>query len=67
MTDASLDGASVLLLGATGGLGRALAEELTARGAALTLVGASMVAGRLHQCDRGAERNGHGAHAPVHG
>lgn len=39
MTTTSLDGASVLLLGATGGLGRALAEELTARGAALTLVG----------------------------
>ena len=39
MTDTSLEGASVLLLGATGGLGRALAEELTARGAALTFVG----------------------------
>jgi cyclic-di-GMP-binding biofilm dispersal mediator protein len=33
-----LDGASVLLVGATGGLGRALGAELTGRGATLTLV-----------------------------
>ena len=39
MTSTTLNGASVLLLGATGGLGRALGEELAARGAALTLVG----------------------------
>ncbi len=39
MTSTTLKGASVLLLGATGGLGRALGEELAARGAALTLVG----------------------------
>jgi cyclic-di-GMP-binding biofilm dispersal mediator protein len=39
MTGTSLNGASVLLLGATGGLGRALGEELAARNAALTLVG----------------------------
>jgi len=39
MTTTTLNGASVLLLGATGGLGRALGEELAARGAALTLVG----------------------------
>ena len=39
MTSTTLNGASVLLLGATGGLGQALGEELTARGAALTLVG----------------------------
>ena len=39
MTGTSLNGASVLLLGATGGLGRALGEELAARSAALTLVG----------------------------
>ena len=36
-----LDGASVLLLGATGGIGRSLAHELHARGAALTLVARS--------------------------
>lgn len=34
-----LSGSSVLLAGATGGLGRALAEELDARGARLTLAG----------------------------
>jgi len=39
MTTTTLNGASVLLLGATGGLGRALGEELAARNAALTLVG----------------------------
>jgi len=39
MTTTTLNGASVLLLGATGGLGQALGEELAARGAALTLVG----------------------------
>ena len=39
MTGTTLNGASVLLLGATGGLGRALGEELAARNAALTLVG----------------------------
>ena len=39
MTTTTLNGASVLLLGATGGLGRALGEELAARGAALTLAG----------------------------
>ena len=39
MTGTSLNGASVLLLGATGGLGRALGEELAARNAALPLVG----------------------------
>ena len=39
MTSTTLNGASVLLLGATGGLGQALGEELAARGAALTLVG----------------------------
>jgi len=39
MTSTALRGASVLLLGATGGLGRALGEELGARGAALTMVG----------------------------
>ncbi len=39
MTSTTLNGASVLLLGATGGLGRALGEELAARGAALTLAG----------------------------
>jgi cyclic-di-GMP-binding biofilm dispersal mediator protein len=39
MTTTTLNGASVLLLGASGGLGRALGEELAARGAALTLVG----------------------------
>jgi cyclic-di-GMP-binding biofilm dispersal mediator protein len=33
-----LDGASVLLAGATGGLGRAIGAEMTRRGAALTLV-----------------------------
>ena len=35
MTGTSLNGASVLLLGATGGLGQALGEELAARGAAV--------------------------------
>ena len=39
MTGTSLNGASVLLLGATGGLGQALGEELAARNAVLTLVG----------------------------
>ena len=39
MTSTTLNGASVLLLGATGGLGQALGEELAARNAALTLVG----------------------------
>ena len=39
MTTTTLNGASVLLLGATGGLGRALGQELAARGAVLTLVG----------------------------
>ena len=39
MTSTTLNGAAVLLLGATGGVGRALGEELAARGAALTLVG----------------------------
>ena len=34
-----LDGARVLLTGATGGLGQAIARELAARGAALTLTG----------------------------
>jgi cyclic-di-GMP-binding biofilm dispersal mediator protein len=33
-----LDGASVLIAGATGGLGRAIGAEMTSRGAALTLV-----------------------------
>jgi len=37
-----LDGASVLLAGATGGLGRALGAEATRRGAALTLVSRSV-------------------------
>jgi NAD(P)-dependent dehydrogenase (short-subunit alcohol dehydrogenase family) len=40
MTGTSLNGASVLLLGATGGLGRALGEELAARNAALDLAAA---------------------------
>src|SRR5699024_7842460 len=35
----NLDGARVLLTGATGGLGQAIARELTARGAVLTLTG----------------------------
>ena len=39
MTGTSLNGASVLLLGATGGLGQALGDELAGRNAALTLVG----------------------------
>ena len=39
MTSTTLNGASVLLLGATGGLGQALGEELAARNAVLTLVG----------------------------
>jgi len=39
MASTSLAGASVLLLGATGGLGRALGLELASRGALLTLVG----------------------------
>ncbi len=37
-----LDGASVLLAGATGGLGRAIGAELTRRGAVLTLVSRSV-------------------------
>jgi cyclic-di-GMP-binding biofilm dispersal mediator protein len=37
----SLDGAHVLLIGATGGLGTAIGRELAARGAALTLSGRS--------------------------
>ncbi|MEI7622923.1 MAG: SDR family oxidoreductase [Actinomycetes bacterium] len=39
MVSTSLAGASVLLLGATGGLGSALGLELASRGALLTLVG----------------------------
>ena len=39
MASTSLAGASVLLLGATGGLGSALGLELASRGARLTLVG----------------------------
>ena len=39
MASTSLAGASVLLLGATGGLGSALGLELASRGALLTLVG----------------------------
>lgn len=39
MTSTTLNGASVLLLGATGGLGQALGAELAARNAVLTLVG----------------------------
>lgn len=41
MANTSLSGASVLLLGATGGIGRALADELLRRGAVLTLVSRS--------------------------
>ena len=40
-TSYPLDGASVLLAGATGGLGRAIGAELSRRGAALTLVARS--------------------------
>ena len=39
MASTTLAGASVLLLGATGGLGGALGHELASRGAVLTLVG----------------------------
>lgn len=41
MANISLSGASVLVLGATGGLGRALTDELNRRGAVLTLVSRS--------------------------
>ena len=41
MASTTLEGASVLLLGATGGLGGALGSELAARGATLTLVARS--------------------------
>ena len=44
-----LDGASVLLAGATGGLGRAIGAELARRGAALTLVSRHLE--RLHALD----------------
>jgi short-subunit dehydrogenase len=37
--EVNLDGATVLLTGATGGIGRALAERLTARGARMVLTG----------------------------
>ncbi|CAB4627922.1 unannotated protein [freshwater metagenome] len=49
MATTSLDGASVLLLGATGGLGGALGMELAGRGATLTLVGRDRT--RLEQLD----------------
>ena len=49
MANTSLDGASVLLLGATGGLGGALGRELAERGAVLTLVGRDLK--RLEQLD----------------
>ncbi len=49
MATTSLDGASVLLLGATGGLGGALGRELAERGAALTLVARDLK--RLEQLD----------------
>ena len=49
MATTSLDGASVLLLGATGGLGGALGTELAGRGATLTLVGRDRT--RLEQLD----------------
>ncbi len=44
-----VDGASVLLAGATGGLGRAIGAELTRRGAVLTLVSRSVE--RLSELD----------------
>jgi cyclic-di-GMP-binding biofilm dispersal mediator protein len=49
MATTSLNGASVLLLGATGGLGGALGTELARRGATLTLVGRDRT--RLEQLD----------------
>ncbi|CAM8641507.1 DltE Short-chain dehydrogenases of various substrate specificities [Acidimicrobiia bacterium] len=49
MATTSLDGASVLLLGATGGLGGALGLELARRSAVLTLVGRDQ--DRLDQLD----------------
>ena len=54
MTGTSLNGASVLLLGATGGLGRALGEELVARNASLTMVGRDQQ--RLDQLTGGGPR-----------
>ena len=49
MANTSLDGASVLLLGATGGLGGAIGRELAGRGAELTLVARDQA--RLEQLD----------------
>jgi cyclic-di-GMP-binding biofilm dispersal mediator protein len=49
MATTSLDGASVLLLGATGGLGGAIGRELAGRGATLTLVARDQ--SRLDQLD----------------